>query len=381
MKKKKKIHEFAAAHPEIKTPYYIADEALLLKNLEKIKYLREKSGAKSVLALKAFSMWSVFPLMSKYMDGTTSSALYEARLGHDHFGGETQAYSVVFTEDEVRQAREFADKIIFNSVTQLETFYDIAKGVSIGLRANPGYSYSHFDIADPARKNCRLGVREIAAIEKVTDKISGLMFHINCENPDFKAYSDILNRLGEDYGELLKKMEWVSLGGGVAFTNPDYPLDDFAARLKKFSQNFGVQVYLEPGDAAVTMAGFLVTQVRDVVENEGHVAIVNAAVETHMLDNLTYNDPAQIELPAQGPHTFIVAGNTCLAGDTWGTWGFPEPLKVGDYVIFGNALRYSMVKMNWFNGVQMPSIVAKRLDGSVDVVREFTYNDFKKSLS
>ncbi len=381
MSEEQTIQEFVEAHPNLNTPYYIADEALLLKNLEKIKYVREKSGAKSVLALKCFSMWSVFPLMSKYMDGTTSSAMYEARLGHEKFGGETQAYSVVFTEDEVRQARKFADKIIFNSVSQIATFYDIAKGIPIGLRANPGVSYSHFDIADPARKSCRLGVRDIEAIKAVRDKITGLMFHVNCENSDLKAFSDILDRIGADYGELLKKMEWVSLGGGIAFTSPGYPLDAFCERLKKFSDDFGVHVYLEPGDAAVTMAGFLVTQVRDIVENEGATAIVNAAVETHMLDNLIYKESATIALPEKGPHTFTIAGNTCLAGDIWGTYGFPQPLKVGDYVIFDNALRYSMVKMNWFNGVQMPGIVVKRLDGSVDVVREFSYDDFRSTLS
>ncbi len=381
MSKEKDIHDFAKAHPEIKTPYYLADESLLLKNMEVIKYLRERSGAKFVLALKAFSMWSVFPLMSKCMDGTTSSAIYEARLGHEYFGGETQAYSVVFTEDEVRQASGFSSKIIFNSVSQLNNFYEIAKGVPIGLRANPRVSHSHFDLADPARKGCRLGVCNIDSIKEVADKITGLMFHVNCENNDFAAFSRILDKIGADYGDLLKKMEWVSLGGGVAFTSPGYPVDDLAARLKKFSEDFSVQVYLEPGDAAVSMAGYLVTQVRDIVENEGSTAIINAAMETHMLDNLIYQEQATIALPENGTHRFTIAGNTCLAGDVWGAYDFPEPLSVGDYVIFDNALRYSMVKMNWFNGVQMPSIVVKRLDGTVDIVRQFTYEDFKKTLS
>lgn len=381
MPKEQSIQEFAEAHRDIRTPYYIADESLLLRNLEKIRYVREKSGAKSVLALKCFSMWSVFPLMNKYMDGTTSSALYEARLGYEKFGGETHAYSVVFTESDVKAVREFADKIIFNSVSQLNRFYDIAKGIPIGLRVNPGISYSHFDLADPARKSCRLGVRDIEAIASVQNKINGLMFHVNCENEDFAAFSKILDTLGKEYGGLLRKMEWVSLGGGISFTCPNYPIDDFAARLKKFSVDFDTQVYLEPGDAAVTMSGFLVTQVRDIVENEGQTAIVNAAMEAHMLDHLLYSENARIFLPEKGPHTYIVAGNTCLAGDIFGTYGFPKPLTVGDYVIFENALRYHMVTANWFNGVQMPSIVVKRLDGTVDVVREFTYDDFQKSLS
>jgi carboxynorspermidine decarboxylase len=176
-------------------------------------------------------------------------------------------------------------------------------------------------------------------------------------------------------------MEWVSLGGGIAFTDEGYPLDDFCARLKRFAGDYGVQVYLEPGDAAVTMAGYLVTQVQDVMQHDGGIAIVDAAVETHMLDNLIYREDATIVLPRAGSNRYTVAGNTCLAGDIWGTYDFPEKLVVGDFVIFDNAARYTMVKMNWFNGVRMPSIVVARLDGSIELVREFEYADFCSSLS
>src|SRR5262249_5678404 len=179
----------------------------------------------------------------------------------------------------------------------------------IGLRANPGVSYSHFDLADPARKGSRLGVRDKAAIERVADKISGLMFHVNCENADFRAFSGILDQVGREYEPLLRKMEWVSLGGGNAFTDEGYPLDDFCARLKKFAHDYGVQVYLEPGDAAVTMAGYLVTQVQDVMQHDGSVAIIDAAVETHMLDNLIYREDATIVLPEEGAKRYTGAGN------------------------------------------------------------------------
>lgn len=327
------------------------DETRLLKNMEKMKYVREKSGAKSVMALKCFSTWSVFPLMSKYMDGTTSSALYEARLGHERFGGETQAYSVAWSQKDIDEVKTFASKIIFNSISQFERFYNDVKGVNIGLRANPGISHSHFDLADPARKSSRLGVKDVAAIEKVADKINGLMFHVNCENTDFDAFSKIADRIGEMYGDLLKKMEWVSLGGGIAFTNEGYPLDKFCDRLKKFATDFDVQVYLEPGEASVLGSGFLATQVLDIVHNEADVAIVNAAVEPHMLDNMVYHEDATLADPQKGAHRFTVAGNTCLAGDVWGTYDFPKPLEVGSYIVFDNAARYTMVKMSWFNGV------------------------------
>jgi carboxynorspermidine decarboxylase len=176
-------------------------------------------------------------------------------------------------------------------------------------------------------------------------------------------------------------MKWVSLGGGIAFTDKGYPLDQFCDRLRSFAASFGVQVYLEPGDAAVTMAGYLVTQVQDIVENNGSVAIVNAAVEAHMLDNLIYREDATAVLPNDGQYRYTIAGNTCLAGDIWGTYDFPNPLEVGDFVIFDNAARYTMVKMNWFNGVQMPSVVVRRLDKTVELVREFVYDDFRSSLS
>jgi carboxynorspermidine decarboxylase len=365
----------------LQTPYYLIDEVRLLENLEKIKHVRERSGAKSVLALKCFSTWSVFPLMRRYMDGTTSSSLYEAKLGHERFGGETQAYSVAFSESDVREARTFASKIIFNSISQLERFYDIAKGISIGLRANPGVSHSHYDLADPARKGSRLGVPDKAAIERIADRISGLMFHVNCENASLPDVSRILDHIGREYGPLLRKMQWVSLGGGIAFTDEGYPLDEFCDRLKAFAGDYGVQLYLEPGDASVTLAGYLVTQVQDILEHDGSIAIINAAVETHMLDNLIYREDATIVLPKGGSSRYTVAGNTCLAGDVWGTYDFPDKLAVGDFVIFDNAARYTMVKMNWFNGVQMPSIVVRRLDGSIELVREFAYDDFRSSLS
>jgi carboxynorspermidine decarboxylase len=376
------VHELAQQNRStIRSPYYLIDEARLRQNLEKIRYVRERSGAKAVLALKCFSTWSVFPLMRAYMDGTTSSSLYEAKLGHERFGGETHAYSVAFSEADVREVCGFASKIVFNSISQLESFHDIAQKIPVGLRVNPGVGYSHFALADPARKDSRLGVRKLSDIAAVADKISGLMFHVNCENADFSAFSAILDHIGREYGALLEKMEWVSLGGGIAFTGEGYPLDEFCDRVKKFAGDFGVQVYLEPGDATVTMAGYLVTQVQDVLDYDPNIAIINAAVETHMLDNLIYREDATIVLPERGPYRYMIAGNTCLAGDIWGTYDFPGKLKVGDFVIFDNAARYTMVKMNWFNGVQMPSIVVRRLEGKTEVVREFDYQDFRKSLS
>jgi carboxynorspermidine decarboxylase len=365
----------------VPTPYYLIDEARLLRNLEKIQRVKELSGAKSVLALKCFSTWAVFDLMKDYMDGTTSSSLFEARLGAEKFGKEVHAYSVAWSPDEIGAVRPLSTKIIFNSLSQLERFLPDVQGVPLGLRVNPGVSHSHFDLADPARKFSRLGVGDLEKILPVASSLSGVMFHCNCENDDLARFSRLLDHIADRFAPLLEKMEWVSLGGGIYFTKEGYPLEAFAAKLKAFSERFNVQIYLEPGEASITQSGFLVTQVLDIVNNGMDVAIVDAAVETHMLDLLIYHTDAKMDPPPTGSHTLMVAGRTCLAGDVFGTYSFPEKLKVGSLVPFADASGYTMVKKNWFNGVAMPSIVVRRLDGRVDVVKRFTYDDYVGSLS
>lgn len=365
----------------VPTPYYLIDEERLLANLNKIERVRELSGAKSVLALKCFSTWAVFDLMRKYMDGTTSSSLFEARLGAEKFGKEVHAYSVAWSPAEIGAVRPLSTKIIFNSISQLKQFLPDVRGVPIGLRVNPGVSHSHFDLADPARKFSRLGVSDLEQVMSVASSLSGVMFHCNCENDDLASFSRLLDHIADRFGPLLEKMEWVSLGGGIYFTKEGYPLEAFAAKIKAFAQRFKVQVYLEPGEASITRSGFLVTSVLDVIHNGMDVAIVDAAVETHMLDLLIYHTDAKMEPMPAGPYPFMVAGRTCLAGDVFGTYSFPEKLRVGSLVAFADAAGYTMVKKNWFNGVAMPSLVVRRLDGRVDVVKRFTYDDFVGSLS
>ncbi|MDR3195572.1 MAG: carboxynorspermidine decarboxylase [Endomicrobium sp.] len=365
---------------KIETPYYLIDEKKLLKNLKKIEYVRNFSGAKSVLALKCFSTWSVFDLMSKYMDGTTSSSLYEAKLGYEQFGKETHAFSVAYSAEDVKTLKKISDKIIFNSVSQLKTFYKEVKHIDIGLRINSGISYSHFDLADPARKYSRLGVIFIKDIASVLDKLSGVMFHYNCENDDFGAFSKMLDKIASKYEKILHKVKWVSLGGGLYFTKEGYPLDKFCKKLKSFSEQYGVQVYLEPGEAAITRSCELVTTVLDIVKNVKDIAIVDASIEAHMLDLLIYRTPAKMESDA-GKHKYIVAGRSCLAGDVFGEYEFKNKLKVGSTVRFADAAGYTMVKKNWFNGIKMPSIALKRLNGKVEIIKQFLYNDFLSDLS
>ena len=367
--------------PKIPTPYYVIDENRLRRNLEIASHVRAESGAKSVLALKCFSTWSVFDIIAEYLDGTTSSSLFEARLGYEKFGKETHAYSVAWTPAEVKEVAGFADKVIFNSAQQVESLHHLAAGCIIGVRVNPGVSHSHFDLADPARRYSRLGIVDDHDVNRVLPLVSGVMFHFNCENDDVAGFEHSLDVISARYGSALAQLDWVSLGGGIAFTNDGFDLNRFIAVLKKFADTHGVQVYLEPGEAVVTQTAELVTTVLDVVHNEIDVAIVDASIEAHMLDHLIYGTTPLLVSPGRGEHTVMIAGRTCLAGDSFGTHAVNKKLTVGDEVRVADAAGYTMVKKNWFNGVQMPSIAIRRADGTEEVVRQFTYADFVSNLS
>ncbi|RPI79112.1 MAG: carboxynorspermidine decarboxylase [Desulfobacteraceae bacterium] len=366
---------------KLETPYYLIDERKLLRNLKIIKQVRDCSGAKFVLALKCFAAWGVFPLLREYMDGTTASSPYEARLGKEKFGKEVHIYSPGYSDADIREISEYADTVIFNSISQLRRFHSRVRGRQVGLRVNPGRSYSHFDLADPARRFSRLGVIDKQALRKALPLINGLMFHYNCENDDFEDFSKNLDYISRTYSSILQRLDWVSLGGGLYFTKPGYPVEKFCCKLKEFGERFGVQVYLEPGESTITQSTELVTKVLDIVHNRVDIAIVDASIEAHMLDLLMYRLPGKIEQGGRGRYKYTVAGRSCLAGDVFGTYRFPSPLKIGSMIKFSDAGGYTMVKKNWFNGLQMPAIAVKRLSGKIEVVRRFEYKDFLDSLS
>ncbi len=392
----------------LKTPYYLLDEAAIVANMQIIARLCELSGAKALLALKCFATWGVFDVMEPYLHGTTSSSLNEVRLGYETFGNnnnvnnqdkkETHAYSVAYSAGEIDEVLSYADKIIFNSISQLNAFKGqaAAKNIPVGLRLNPKTSNSSFIIADPARPFSRLGEHDKDKIAAVLGDITGVMIHNNCENDSFEAFSASLADIEDRFGDVLAQLEWVSLGGGIHFIAPDYPLEKLADRLKGFSEKYGVQVYLEPGEASIHGAGSLVTTVLDTMHNEKNLAVVDASIEAHMLDLLIYRESAPIasingEFMAIAPvnkaqvddavDNTIIYGRSCLAGDIFGEYVLPSNLQIGDRIAFGNAAGYTMVKKNWFNGVNMPAIVIRRLDGSIDIQREFDYQDYKASLS
>ena len=363
----------------MQTPYYLIDKSRLLPNLEKIAHLRETSGAKALLALKCFATWSVFDMMSEYMDGTTSSSLFEVKLGREKFPGETHAYSVAWADHEIEEVLASSDKVIFNTAAQLSRFEEVSRGHTRGLRVNPGVSTSGFDLADPARPFSRLGEHDPKDIEPVLEQISGFMFHNNCENADFERFDAMLGSIEQRFGHLIRQMKWISLGGGIHFTGEGYPLDRLAERLKRFAGENEVQVYLEPGEATITNSTTLEVTVLDTLFNGKNLAIVDSSIEAHMLDLLIYRESAKMK--ESGDQPWMICGKSCLAGDIFGEFMFPKALNPGDRLSIQDAAGYTMVKKNWFNGVQMPSIAIRELDGSERLVRDFTYDDFSAALS
>jgi carboxynorspermidine decarboxylase len=368
---------------QLNTPYFMIDESKLVQNLEIAKRLKELSGVKLVLALKCFSTWGIFNIIKPYLDGTTSSGPYEVTLGYETFGGETHAYSVGYSEQDVLDVADMCDKMIFNSLSQLAAYRHLVEGkASIGLRLNPGVSYAGQDLANPARRFSRLGVQTNHIDPDVFDTLDGVMFHMNCENKDADAFIALLDSISDSFGHYLNKLDWVSLGGGVFFTWPGYDIEKLATALRAFSLKHGVQLYLEPGEAIITKTTDLVVTVVDIVENEVKTAIVDSATEAHRLDTLIYKEPATIlESTPQGQHEYVIGSCSCLAGDQFCVANFEQPLAIGQKLHILDSGGYTMVKLNWFNGLKMPSVYCERSDGRIEKLNEFGYQDFKRTLT
>ena len=366
----------------LNTPYFMIDESKLIDNLEKCKLLKDISGAKLVLALKCFSTWGTFNTIKPYLDGTTSSGPYEVKLGYETFGGETHAYSVGYSKADIETVKPLADKIIFNSRSQLDAHYaDCKNNASLGLRINPERSVAGQDLANPARPYSRLGVKQELLDLSVLDKVDGFMFHMNCENKDVDAFIAILDHISATFNDYLDKLQWLSLGGGVFFTYPDYPIEKLGLALKAFSDKHNIQLYLEPGEAIITRTTDLVVSVIDIVENEKQTAIVDSATEAHRLDTLIYDEPASVrEATNEGKFPYIIGSCSCLAGDQFCETQFAQPLQIGQKLHLMDSAGYTMVKLNWFNGLKMPSIYFQRSNSKIELLNEFGYNDFKGSL-
>lgn len=370
---------------KLQTPCYLIDEAAVRSNLEILQRVSGESGARILLAQKAFSMFRLYPLMAKYLQGTTASGIHEARLGHDLFGGETHIFSPVFDEAAIEEAVSLCGHIVFNSFSQWERFREkaIKAGVSCGIRINPEHSTQEHGIYDPCAPGSRLGVTVEQFHPDFLDGIEGFHFHCLCEQ-DSGALEETLQAVEEKFGKYLPRMKWVNFGGGHHITRPGYDIPHLIRLVKEFSAKYNVTVYLEPGEAVALYAGYLITTVMDVVYNTLPIAVLNASAACHMPDvlEMPYRPPLlDSGRPGEKPYTFRLAGPTCLAGDVIGDYSFDRKLSAGDTLAFGDMAIYTMVKNNTFNGMNLPDILLWREDGEIELVRRFGYEDFKMRLS
>lgn len=371
---------------KLKTPCYVTDENLLLHNLKILDHVRKETGCKILLAQKAFSMYSVYPLLSKFLDGITASGLFEAKLGREEFIGEVHVFSPAYKQAEMEQLLKISDHIVFNSFRQWAKYRNLVKGcgrdISCGIRVNPEYSEIETEIYNPCAENSRLGITKDQFDESMLDGIEGLHFHTMCEQ-GAETLKRTLPYFEEKFGKYLYGMKWVNFGGGHHITRDDYNVDLLIECIKYISAKYNVQVYLEPGEAVALNAGFLVTEVLDVGKNGMNLAIVDTSAACHMPDvlEMPYR-PLIIDSGQAGekPYTYRLGGPTCLAGDIIGDYSFDKPLKEGDRLVFTDMAIYSMVKNNTFNGMPLPSIYLHTLDGELKLIKEFGYDDFKKRL-
>lgn len=372
---------------KLPSPCYVVDEKLLKENLEKLKYVEDKGGCKIILALKAFSMYETFPLISKYLYGVTASSLFEARLGAEEMGKEVHIFSPAYREDEFDEILKYADHIDFNSFSQWNKYKNKVKSVKskkieCGIRINPEYSEIETDMYNPCFENSRLGVTLDNFDENDLEGIDGLHFHTMCEQN-----SDTLLRtikvVDKKFGKYISKMKWINFGGGHHITRSDYDLEKLIEAIKFIKDKYKVDVYLEPGEAVALNAGFLVCTVLDTIKNGMNLAIVDTSAACHMPDVLEM--PYRPHIIGSGKKdelkfTYRLGGPTCLAGDVIGDYSFNEPLKAGDKLVFCDMAIYTMVKNNTFNGINLPSIVYNTEENGPKVIKTFGYEDFKRRI-
>ena len=345
------------------TPCYVVDEALILKNLEILKSVSDRTGCKILLAQKAFSMFALYPLIGRYLSGTTASGLFEAKLGHGEMGGETHIFSPAYRDEEFGEILSLCDHVVFNSFSQWERFGKraLAAGRKCGIRVNPECSTQGHAIYDPCSPGSRLGVTRENFRPDLLDGISGLHFHTLCEQ-DSDALEATLDAVERQFGEFLPGMQWINFGGGHHITRLGYDIERLCACIGRMREKYGLTVYLEPGEAVALNAGFLVTEVQDILHNGTGIAILDASAACHMPDviEMPYRPPLLGAGEAgEKPHTYRLGGPTCLAGDVIGDYSFDQPLAVGDRLVFGDMAIYSMVKNNTFSGLCLPAMAGR----------------------
>ena len=376
-----------SSEPALQTPVYVVDELALRRNLEILSGVQRRTGCHILLAQKAFSLFYAYPLIGRYLAGTTASGLFEARLAHEEIPGrENHVYSPAYTPAEMAELVAICDHISFNSLAQLEAHRPLWQGgrASVGLRVNPEHSTQEgHAIYDPCAPGSRLGIRRCDMPAQLPNGVEGLHFHTLCEQ-DAAPLVETFAAFEQAFGEYLPQLRWLNLGGGHHITRPGYNLAALEGLILSIREKYGLEVYLEPGEAIALNAGTLITTVLDIVPGETPVLILDASAACHMPDvlEMPYRPPLHgAGLPGEKPYTCRLAARTCLAGDVIGDYSFDVPPQAGDRLVFGDMAIYTMVKNNTFNGMPLPDIAWRDAEGGCRVIRRFGYEDFKTRLS
>lgn len=375
----------------VPSPCFVVDEVAIENNLKTLHNVQEKSGAKILLALKAFSMFSLAPLINRYLSGCCASGLNEARLAREEFGGEVHTYAAAYRETDMATVLELSDHVIFNSTGQWQRFRGLCESaktgkpeIQFGLRVNPGHSEVSTPLYDPCAPRSRFGVLPAELGSHLPEGMSGLHFHTLCEN-DFAALDRTLDVFEEKFAEILPQLRWVNFGGGHHITRPDYDRQALIDRLIHFQEKYAVQVYLEPGEAIAIRSGILVSEVLDITHNACDIAILDSSATCHMPDTLEMPYRADIfhaGTPDEFEHEYRLGGMSCLAGDVMGDYSFKKPLHTGQRLMFDDMAHYTMVKTTTFNGMPLPSLaIWNSQTDELKIVRQFGYEDFKSRLS
>ncbi|ECV9713339.1 carboxynorspermidine decarboxylase [Campylobacter upsaliensis] len=375
----------------IQTPAYILEEDKLRKNCELLAKVSEKSGAKVLLALKGFAFSGAMKIVGEYLHGCTCSGLWEAKFAKEFMDKEIHTFSPAFKDEEFDEIAELSHHIVFNSLHQFHHFKQKAKAKSLGLRCNPEYSLAPKELYNPCGRYSRLGILSKDLENADLSGVSGLHFHALCEE-SAEALEAVLKAFEAKFGKWLTQMKWVNFGGGHHITKKGYDVEKLITLCKKFSDKFGVQVYLEPGEAVGWQTGVLVASVIDIVENEKQIAILDTSSEAHMPDTiimpytsevlnarvLSTREGEQISSLREGEKTYLLAGNTCLAGDVMGEYAFKNALQRGDKIVFLDQIHYSIVKNTTFNGVILPNLMLYTKKKKLEMIRKFSYEDYAK---
>ncbi|WP_026660225.1 carboxynorspermidine decarboxylase [Butyrivibrio sp. AC2005] len=393
---------------ELKTPVYVIDEVILRENCKILKEVQDKSGAKILLAQKAFSAYSTYTLIAEYLSGTTSSGLFEAKLAFEEFYPdgprnmfpEIHVFEPAFGAEEMKEICDIADHLVFNSLNQLEFHRsvwekaisekgtnnnpEIRNGLSVGLRINPEFSTQDgHEIYDPCAPGSRLGIRKCDLPEELPKGVEGLHFHTLCEQ-GFEPLKNTFTAFEKSFGKYLSEIKWLNLGGGHHITKPDYNRDGLIDLIKYIKEKYCIEVYLEPGEAIALDAGYLVTTVMDIVKTDKYpVLILDTSAACHMPDvlEMPYRPPLKDSGEAEEmQYTYRLSSRTCLAGDVIGDYSFDHEIKIGERLTFQDMAIYSMVKNNTFNGMPLPDIAILHEDENADVLKQFGYEDFKMRL-